>query len=72
MFVDLVNAKTCNDCAALFEHENPCFYECQVQGFECSKDGKPLDKCPKPKTNTQFSNIGIALSRGQSIYNSTI
>jgi hypothetical protein len=68
MHAKLIQARTCEGCKAKFEHENPFYYECKLNGFECSKDGKPLGKCPKPKTNNELSKISIAQSRGEIVF----
>jgi hypothetical protein len=68
MFVKLIKARTCNGCAARFEHHNPYIVECQLNDFECTTDGKPLQKCAKPKNNITRSKIGIARSRGELIF----
>jgi hypothetical protein len=72
MFVQLIKARTCNGCAARFEHHNPYVVECQLDDFECTVEGKPLNKCPKPLTNKIRCEIGMARSRSGLIYSTDL
>ena len=72
MFVNLIKAKTCNGCKAKLESYNPYFVKCELDGFECTSDGKPLTKCPKPNTLKVRSNLGIASSRGELIFSTDL
>lgn len=45
--------RTCNGCITLVVDSMP-LYKCEL-GFKVdSKEGKPLEECPKPKTISDF------------------
>ncbi|MFJ8247385.1 hypothetical protein [Peribacillus asahii] len=60
--------RTCNGCKALEEDMGSCSLGYKIKGvnhpkyIEITIEYKPLEECPKPKTNTEFVKLHLAKS----------